>query len=86
MTLTEILAREIETLPEDRQADVLAFVRFLKIGLADTATLEQRFQAALTEARRQAAVRGITDDDIAAEIEAVRCLAQQPATLSILSP
>lgn len=72
MTLAEILAREIDTLPEDRQADVLAFVRFLKTGLADTATLEQRFQTALTEARRQAVTRGITNDDIAAEIQAAR--------------
>jgi len=72
MTLTEILTREIVTLPEDRQADVLTFVRFLKIGLVDVATLEQRFGAALGEARRQATARGITDEDIAGEIEAVR--------------
>jgi len=72
MTLTEILAREIETLPEDRQAEVLAFVRFLKSGLAEAAALNEHFQATLNQARRQAAARRITDEDIAGEIEAVR--------------
>ncbi len=66
MTLKEILAREIETLPEEQPTDVLTFVRFLKVGLADTALLEARFQVALAEARRLAQARGITDAEIAA--------------------
>jgi hypothetical protein len=72
MTVKEILVREIETLPEAQQTDVLTFVRFLKVGLADTALLEERFRAALAEARRQAQGRGITEEDIAAEIAATR--------------
>ena len=75
MTLTafkEVLLREIETLPETRQADVLAFVRFLKIGLADPQTIERQFTDALAQARAIAVERGITETDIEAEIQAVR--------------
>ena len=75
MTITafkEILWREVETLPETRQADVLTFVRFFKIGLADHQTIERQFTDALTQARAIAAERGISEADIEAEIEAVR--------------
>ena len=50
MTLQESLLREIQNLPEDRQADVLAFVRFLKIGLADDQNLDLQFTDALDRA------------------------------------
>lgn len=72
MTIKEALISEIETLPEPRQADVLAYVRFIKIGLADPATLERQFADALDRARLIAAQRQITDSDIEAEIQAVR--------------
>ena len=72
MTLKEALLTEIETLPEARQADVLAYVRFIKIGLADPATLERQFAEALNRARLIAAQRQITDADIEAEVQAVR--------------
>ncbi len=72
MTLKEILLQEIEGLPEERQASVLAFVRFLKIGLADTQVLADRFAASVAEARRLAAEGGIVAEDIEHEIEAVR--------------
>mgnify|MGYP001447624898 CR=1 FL=1 len=72
MTLKEALLTEIETLPEARQADVLAYVRFIKIGLADPATLERQFAEALSRARLIAAQRQITDADIEAEVQAVR--------------
>ena len=72
MTLKEILLQEIEGLPEERQVSVLAFVRFLKIGLADTEVLADRFAASLAEARRLAADGGIAEADIERKIEAVR--------------
>jgi len=72
MTLKEAIAREIENLPEMRQADVLAFVRFLKIGLADEHTLEQKFVSALGRACAIAQEQRISEHDIDAEIQAVR--------------
>ncbi|HLE51084.1 MAG TPA: hypothetical protein VI755_03445 [Anaerolineales bacterium] len=71
-TLEEAIIREIATLPEARQEDVLAFVRFLKIGLADEQTIEQQFTNALDQALVIAKERNITDQDINAEIRAVR--------------
>ena len=72
MTIKEILLREIETLPEDRQVNVLAFVRFLKVGLAETQPTEQQFADALARARAIATSRGITEQDIDAELRAAR--------------
>ena len=72
LNLLETLVHEIETLPETRQADVLAFVRFLRLGLADEQTVERRFADALARAQTIARERGITEEDIEAEIKAVR--------------
>jgi hypothetical protein len=72
MTIKEAVVSEIESLPESRQADVLAFIRFLKIGLTDQQTIERRFDDALARARLIAEERGITEQDIAEEIQAVR--------------
>ena len=72
MSLKEAIVQEIETLPEKRQADVLAFVRFLKIGLADEQTVERRFTDALARAQAIAQERGITEQDIEDEVRAVR--------------
>ena len=72
LNLLETLVHEIETLPETRQADVLAFVRFLRLGLADEQTVERRFADALARAQTIAQERGITEEDIEAEIKAVR--------------
>jgi len=72
MTLKEAIMREIDDLPEPRQIDVLSFVRFLKIGLADAPTVERRFVEALAQARALAAERGLTPQDIETEIRAVR--------------
>ena len=72
LNLKETIVQEIETLPETRQADVLAFVRFLKIGLADEQTIERRFVDALSRAQAIAQERGIAEEDIEAEIKAVR--------------
>lgn len=71
-TFEKTLLREISTLPESRQADVLAFVRFLKISLKDDDELEREFDEAIKEARATALKYNITEEDIDAEIRAVR--------------
>jgi hypothetical protein len=75
MTIKDVLLKEIESLPEDRQSDVLTYVRFLKIGLAEAPEVEARFAEALTNLRRQAAARGLSEAEIEAEIRAVRAQA-----------
>ena len=71
-TFEQTLLREVSTLPESRQADVLAFVRFLKISLKDDDELEREFDEAIKEARATALKYNITEEDIDAEIRAVR--------------
>jgi len=72
MTLRDMIMREVETLPETRQEDVLAFVRFLKIGLADRHLAERRFSRALARARAISQERGITEQDLEQEVRKVR--------------
>jgi len=71
-TFEETLLREVATLPESRQADVLAFVRFLKISLPGEEQIKNDFKAALDDARATAKEHNITLQDIEAEIRAVR--------------
>ena len=71
-SLTDVIVRELAGLPEERHADVLAFVRFLKIGLADVETTAQQFDRALEEARKIAESQNITDEEIEDEIRAYR--------------
>jgi hypothetical protein len=71
-TFEQTLLREVATLPESRQADVLAFIRFLKISLKDDSELEREFDEALKDARATAQKYNITQEDIDAEIRAVR--------------
>jgi hypothetical protein len=68
----QILLKEVSTLPEYRQADVLAFVRFLKISLPDEEKIRKDFQEALMDARTTAKRLNITEEDINTEIRAVR--------------
>jgi hypothetical protein len=68
----QMLLKEVSTLPESRQADVLAFVRFLKISLPDEEKIKEDFQEALANARATAKRLNITDEDIEKEIRAVR--------------
>ena len=68
----QMLLKEVATLPESRYADVLAFVRFLKISLRDDDALEREFDEAIKDARETALKYNITEDDINAEIRAVR--------------
>lgn len=68
----QTLLREIATLPESRQADVLAFVRFLKVSLPNEEKVKEDFKEALKDARATAEENKITEADIEAEIRAVR--------------
>ncbi len=70
--LEQTIMREIATLPESRRADVLAFVRFLKISIPDKEKTRREFKDALKDARSTAKKQKITQADINAEIRAVR--------------
>ena len=35
MSVKDVLLQEIDSLPENKQADVLAYVRFVKLGLGE---------------------------------------------------
>jgi hypothetical protein len=72
LTITETILKELSGLPEDQQADVLAFVRFLKIGLGDVETTDLQFEIALDRARKIAESQKISDEDIEEEIRAYR--------------
>jgi hypothetical protein len=71
-TFEQTLLREVATLPESRQVDVLAFIRFLKISLPDEEKIKDDFKEALKDARATAEKYNITQTDIDAEIRAVR--------------
>jgi hypothetical protein len=71
--LEQTIMLEISTLPERRLADVLAFVRYLKLSIpTEEKDLEERFDKALKSIRDRAKEMNITDEDIEAEIRAVR--------------
>lgn len=64
---------EISTLPEMRQVDVLAFVRYLKLSIPrEQYEVEERFEEAIKAIRARAKEMNITEADIDAEIRAVR--------------
>lgn len=71
-TFEQTLLREVATLPESRQADVLAFIRFLKISLPNEEKIRKDFKEALKDARATAQKYNITKENIDAEIRAVR--------------
>ena len=68
----ETLLREVATLPEARHADVLAFVRFLKVSLPKEEQVREDFKEALKDACATAKENNITEADIEAEIRAVQ--------------
>ncbi len=71
--LEQSLLQEIATLPESRRADVLAFVRYLKLSIpGEELALEKRFDKALKSIRARAKKLKITEADIETEIRAVR--------------
>ncbi len=67
----ELVLKELEGFPEAGVWEVLDFIRFLKLQFSRM-TPEERFDRLWMTARRTAAERGITDEDIGTEIAAVR--------------
>ena len=65
---------EIAALPESRLENVLTYVRFLKLGLADSGEIEKRFEKSWKQVRTRAKKMKITQADIDAEVRAVRTL------------
>lgn len=71
--LEQTIMTEISTLPETRLPDVLAFIRYLKLSIPkEQKEIEERFDEALTSIRARAKDMNLTDEDIEAEIRAVR--------------
>ena len=70
--LEETIMREISSLPEDRLNEVLRYIRFIKLGLTNRDEIEKRFDRALKSIRARAKEMNITEEDIEAEIRAVR--------------
>ena len=68
----QILLQEVAALPESRRADVLAFVRYLRLTLAEDSEIEARYDAAIATIRETAAKYNITEQDIDDEVRAVR--------------
>lgn len=69
----QTLLQELSTLPESRQADVLAFVRYLKLSIpSEELEINKRFEKSLKSIRSRAKKLNITQEDIDAEIRAVR--------------
>jgi hypothetical protein len=64
--------RELADLPEQRRTDVLTYIRFLKLGLADEKGIEKRFDESWKKVRARTKKLKITQEDINAEIRAVR--------------
>ena len=71
--LAQTIMHEIEALPEARLPNVLAYVRFLKLGLdADKKEIAARFDKSWARAKARAQTLNLTEADIEAEIRAVR--------------
>lgn len=70
--LEQTIIRELATLPESRLAEVLDFVRFLKVSNPDKDKTRSEFKEALKDARSTAKRYKITQADIDSEIRAVR--------------
>ena len=71
--LERTIMTEISTLPETRLPDVLAFIRYLKLSIPkEQKEIEERFDEALKSIRARAKEMNITNEDIEAEIRAVR--------------
>ena len=63
--------QELHELPDTAMVELLDFVRFLKHQTRNL-TPEERFDRLWLTAQRIASARGITDEDIEAEVAAVR--------------
>lgn len=71
--MEQTIIQEIATLPEDRLPNVLAYVRLLKYGPdSDKQEVKERFEKSWKRVRARAKELNITEEDIEAEICAVR--------------
>lgn len=69
----QTLLQEVAALPKSRYADVLAFVRYLKLSISsEELQLEHRLDDVLQAIRTRSETLNITPDDIDTEIRAVR--------------
>jgi alpha-D-ribose 1-methylphosphonate 5-triphosphate diphosphatase PhnM len=68
----QTLLKEVAALPGSRRADVLAFVRYLRISLMDDTEMERQFDAAIKTIRETAKKYNITEKDVEEEVRAVR--------------
>jgi len=68
----ESLLQEVAALPKSRRADVLAFVRYLRISLMDEDEMERQYDAAVQKIQDTAKRYNINPKVIEAEIRAVR--------------
>ena len=71
-TFETTVLRELADLPELRRTNVLTYIRFLKLGLADEKGIEQNFDKSWKNVRARVQELKITQEDIDAEIRAVR--------------
>ena len=70
--LEQTIMLEISTLQQSQLEDVMKYVRFIKFGLADSNEIEKRFDESWERVRARAKELNITQEDIDAEIRAVR--------------
>jgi hypothetical protein len=70
--LEQTIMLEISTLQESQLADILKYIRFIKLGLSDSKEIEKRFDESWKRVRARAKELNITQEDIDAEICAVR--------------
>ena len=66
------LLQEVARLPKSRRADVLAFIRFLRLSTMDDSELERSYDDAIVKIRETAKRFKITKKDVEEEIHAVR--------------
>jgi alpha-D-ribose 1-methylphosphonate 5-triphosphate diphosphatase PhnM len=68
----QTLLQEVAALPQSHRADVLAFVRYLRISLMDEDEMERQYDEVIKAIRKTAKRYKITQKDIEEEIRAVR--------------
>ena len=68
----QTLLDEVSALPSARRADVLAFVRYLRVSLMDDAEMEKEYDAAIQKIHETAQRSDITEKVIEEEIHALR--------------
>ncbi len=74
----QILLQAVAALPPARRADVLAFVRFLRISLLDEAELEIRYDFTVAAIRETARRYNITDKGVEEEIRTACRMDRRP--------